>query len=93
MNPAHIISLATVDVHGALDALSAMVDEVGDPSLTSTRATSTTRGVVVRHLMLPGTLEDSKRVVQTVWEHFGSSVLLSIIETVHSRFGRERQGG
>ena len=38
-----------------------------------------TRGVVVRHLMLPGALEDSKRVVQTVWEHFGSSVLLSIM--------------
>ena len=29
--------------------------------------------------MLPGALEDSKRVVQTVWEHFGSSVLLSLM--------------
>ena len=38
-----------------------------------------TRGVVVRHLMLPGALEDSKRVVRTVWERYGTSVLLSLM--------------
>ena len=64
----------------ALDALSAMVDEVGDPCFDEYEGDERmTRGVVVRHLMLPGALEDSKRVVQTVWEHFGSSVLLSIM--------------
>ena len=47
-------------------------DEVdGQPRLT--------RGVVVRHLMLPGALEDSKRVVRTVWERFGGDVLLSLM--------------
>ena len=64
----------------ALDALSAMVDEIGDPCFDEYEGDERmTRGVVVRHLMLPGALEDSKRVVQTVWEHFGSSVLLSIM--------------
>ena len=64
----------------ALDALSAMVDELGDPCFDEYEGDERiTRGVVVRHLMLPGALEDSKRVVQTVWEHFGSSVLLSLM--------------
>ena len=64
----------------ALTALDEMVwcaglpegDEVdGAPRLT--------RGVVVRHLMLPGALEDSKRVVLTMWERYGTSVLLSLM--------------
>ncbi len=38
-----------------------------------------THGVVVRHLMLPGALEDSKRVVRTMWERYGASVLLSLM--------------
>ena len=47
-------------------------DEVdGDPRLV--------RGVVVRHLMLPGALEDSKRVVRLVHERFGDAVLLSLM--------------
>lgn len=64
----------------ALDALSAMVDEVGDPCFDEYKGDERMmRGVVVRHLMLPGALEDSMRVVQMVWEHFGSSVLLSLM--------------
>ena len=47
-------------------------DEVdGDPRLV--------RGTVVRHLMLPGALEDSKRVVRLVHERFGDDVLLSLM--------------
>ena len=29
--------------------------------------------------MLPGALEDSKRVVRTIWERFGNDVLLSLM--------------
>ncbi len=43
----------------------------GDPRLV--------RGTVVRHLMLPGALEDSKRVVRLVHERFGDDVLLSLM--------------
>ena len=37
------------------------------------------RGVVVRHLMLPGCLEDSKRVVRLLHERYGSLVRLSLM--------------
>lgn len=64
----------------ALAALEAMVEEVGEPTFDEVddlpRLTS---GVVVRHLMLPGALEDSKRVVRLVHERFGNAVLLSLM--------------
>ena len=64
----------------ALDAIAAMVDEVGSPCFDEYEGDERmTRGVVVRHLMLPGALEDSMRVVRTVWERFGNSVLLSVM--------------
>ena len=63
-----------------LDAIAAMVDEVGSPCFDEYEGDERmTRGVVVRHLMLPGALEDSMRVVRTVWERFGNSVLLSVM--------------
>ena len=37
------------------------------------------RGVLVRHMMLPGRLEDSKRIVRFLWERYGRSVLYSIM--------------
>ncbi len=37
------------------------------------------KGVVVRHLLLPGGLEDSKQVVRSVHERFGSDVALSLM--------------
>ena len=64
----------------ALDAIAAMVDEVGSPCFDEYEGDERmTSGVVVRHLMLPGALEDSMRVVRTVWERFGNSVLLSVM--------------
>ena len=38
-----------------------------------------TRGVVVRHLMLPDALEDSKRAVRMLHERYGTSIRLSIM--------------
>lgn len=64
----------------ALAALEAMVEEVGSPVFD--RVDSQPRlvkGVVVRHLMLPGALDDSRRVVQLVHERFGDAVLLSLM--------------
>ena len=64
----------------ALAALDEMVAQVGEPQADEVDgAARLTRGVVVRHLMLPGCLEDSKRIVRTVWERYGSSVLLSLM--------------
>lgn len=37
------------------------------------------RGVIVRHLMLPGQLEDSKAVVRYLYETYGDSIYISIM--------------
>lgn len=64
----------------ALSALEEMIAQVGDPCFDEYEGDERmTSGVIVRHLMLPGALEDSKRVVRTVWERFGESVMLSIM--------------
>lgn len=64
----------------ALAALDEMVRCAGSPQADEVDGMPRlTGGVVVRHLMLPGTLEDSKRVVRTVWERYGTSVLLSLM--------------
>ena len=38
-----------------------------------------TRGVVVRHLLLPGGLEDSKRALKLLHERYGDDVLVSVM--------------
>lgn len=64
----------------ALAALEAMVEAVGEPAFDEAAGEARmTRGVVVRHLLLPGALEDSKRVVRTLWERFGTTVMLSLM--------------
>lgn len=37
------------------------------------------RGVIVRHLMLPGCLEDSKQVIRYLYETYGSRIYISIM--------------
>lgn len=64
----------------ALAALTAMVEAVGEPRYDSYRGQERlVSGVVVRHLMLPDALEDSKAVVRLVHERFGGAVRLSLM--------------
>ncbi len=64
----------------ALAALEAMVDCVGAPVFDEVEGMPRlVRGVVVRHLMLPGALEDSFRIVRLINERFGNSVILSLM--------------
>ncbi|MCQ2559145.1 MAG: 4Fe-4S cluster-binding domain-containing protein [Clostridia bacterium] len=37
------------------------------------------RGMLVRHLLLPGQLEDSKKVVEYLWRTYGNSIWLSLM--------------
>lgn len=37
------------------------------------------KGVIVRHLMLPGQLEDSKRAVQYIYDTYGDAVFISLM--------------
>lgn len=64
----------------ALAALDEMVEAVGGAEFDEVdEAPRLRRGVVVRHLMLPGALEDSKRVVRLVHERYGDAVMLSLM--------------
>lgn len=64
----------------ALRALDAMVGAAGEPSFDEYHGEMRmTRGVIVRHLLLPGGLEDSKRVVRLLYERYGDSIMLSIM--------------
>ncbi len=37
------------------------------------------KGVIVRHLMLPGHLEDTKKVLRYLWESYGDKIWISIM--------------
>lgn len=67
-----------VDV--AIAALDAMVATVGETSYDEVDdMPRMLRGVIVRHLLLPGGLEDSKAVVRLIHERYGSAVCLSLM--------------
>lgn len=64
----------------AARALAAMVDAAGEPAYDAFAGEERlVHGVVVRHLMLPGRLEDSKRVMTYLWRTYGTSVLYSVM--------------
>lgn len=64
----------------ALAALDAMVEEAGEPAFDEVDgAPRMTGGVIVRHLLLPGALEDSEAVVSLLHERYGSAVLVSLM--------------
>ena len=64
----------------ALAALDAMVEAVGEPAYDDYHGEERmTRGVVVRHLLLPGHLDDSKRVVALLHERYGDRIKLSLM--------------
>jgi putative pyruvate formate lyase activating enzyme len=61
----------------ALAALEAMVEQVGDYTLDDEGILRS--GVIVRHLMLPGQLEDSKAVLRRVFDSVGNRVCYSLM--------------
>lgn len=64
----------------ALAALDAMVEQTGAPAYDVYHGQERlVSGVVVRHLLLPRHLDDSKRVVRLLHERYGSAVRLSIM--------------
>ena len=64
----------------ALAALDEMVRVAGNPVFDEVDGLPRlVRGVVVRHLILPGGLADSKRVIALLHEHYGDRILLSIM--------------
>lgn len=64
-------------------AIKAMLDKGGDTSSSFTDEISGANDkqpeVIIRHLILPGHVEDSKKVIKHVFNNFGDSVTLSIM--------------
>lgn len=58
-------------------ALEEMVRQAGQPTFDSRGLM--TRGVVVRHLLLPGHVADSKRVVEYLYKTYGNSIYISLM--------------
>lgn len=78
----------------ALAALAAMVEEAGEPRYDEYRGQDRlVDGVVVRHLMLPGALENSKAVVRLLHERFGNALRLSLMNQYTPVLARSAAGG
>lgn len=78
----------------ALEALRAMVEEAGPLRFDEYRGQDRlVGGVVVRHLLLPGHLDDSKRVVALLWQEFGEAVRLSLMSQYTPLLGSRAAAG
>ena len=63
-------------VNHSLTAIREMVRQVGAPQWEGERLR---KGVIIRHLILPGHIENSLKVLDLIGEHFGDSVLVSLM--------------
>jgi putative pyruvate formate lyase activating enzyme len=63
--------------HHAAKAVETMVRQAGPPLFGDDGLMR--RGVIIRHLLLPGFVEDSKRVVEHIHRTFGDAVYLSLM--------------
>lgn len=61
----------------ASEAIKEMVEQVGPCKFDENGIM--TKGVIIRHLMLPGLLFDSKKVVDYIFKTFGDNVFLSLM--------------
>ena len=60
-------------------ALAEMVRQVGGDQTTFDEDGIMKRGVIVRHLELPGCIEDSKAVVRYLYKTYGNNIYISIM--------------
>ena len=61
----------------AAAALKEMFRQVGEPQFDERGMMK--KGMIIRHLLLPGCMEDSKNVLKFLYESFGDSVFISIM--------------
>ena len=61
----------------AAEALCEMVRQAGKPIFDGRGMMK--KGVIVRHLVLPGCISDSKDVLEYLWDHFGNGIYVSIM--------------
>ena len=61
----------------ALEAIKAMLDQVGEVQFD--RNGIMQKGVLVRHMLLPNLLEDSKKAVRELYQLFGDRIYISLM--------------
>lgn len=61
----------------ACEALKEMVRQAGEPEFDEWGIMK--KGVIVRHLMLPGYLEDSKQIISYLYKTYGDHIYISIM--------------
>ena len=61
----------------AVQVIDEMLKQVGTPKFNSNGCI--TKGVIIRHLMLPGLLFDSKKVVDLIFNRYGDDVYISLM--------------
>ena len=57
-------------------AIAEMVRQVGEPKFAGNLMN---RGVIVRHMILPGHTKDSKKVIEKLYEEYGDNIYISIM--------------
>ena len=72
----------------AKKAIAEMVRQAGEPVFDEKE--HMVRGVIVRHLLLPGHLADSKRVIRYLYEEYGDRIFLSIMNQYTPMPGMEK---
>lgn len=75
--PANLYSKAPDYSKRAKEAIAEMVRQVGKAQFDEKGYM--TKGVIVRHLVLPGWKEDSKAVVKYLYETYGNSIFISLL--------------
>ena len=58
-------------------SLKKMFDQTGEPVFDDDGMMK--KGIIVRHLVLPGHTDDSKKVLRWLWENFGDKIWISIM--------------
>lgn len=61
----------------AMKAIREMLRQVGEPQFNQKGIMQ--KGVIVRHLVLPGHTEDSKKIIKALYEEFGDAIYISIM--------------
>lgn len=61
----------------AIKVIDEMISQVGDPQFDSKG--NILKGVIVRHLMLPGLLFDSKKVIDLIYNRYGDNIYISLM--------------
>lgn len=63
-----------------LNSIDAMLESVGEPTFdTFGKDRRMIKGIIVRHMVLPGEINDSKKVLDALFARYGNSILYSIM--------------